>query len=329
MNNQLLDPVWVGKTFDDFLFRPQKGASSSRAGISLSSRLSASVGLELPIVSSNMDSVTGGDMAQTMALEGGLGVIHRGQSIERQCETVAGVKRSHSAVIEQPRTLPLGSTIGEARVFARRHKINGILIETAPGSAILAGVLTRRDIPWDRSHDNEAVENFMTPMAQLKTAGPDVATEDAERIMFEGRIERLPLVDDECRIHGLITRKDVRFLRERPFASKDAKGRLLTGAAVGCAGDFMERAQALLEAGADSLFVDIAHGHSLVMQQGIERLRAEFPEAPLICGNVATGAGARFMCQLGADAVKVGVGPGRGCRTGWNSCRCAAASGDP
>jgi len=262
-----------------------------------------------------MDSVTGGDMAQTMALEGGLGVVHRGQSIERQSDTVARVKRSHSAVIEHPRTLPAGSTIGEARAFARKYKINGILIETSPGSAILAGVLTRRDIPWDRSQDSEIVDRFMTPLAELKTAGPQVATEEAERIMFDGRIERLPLIDDEQRIHGLITRKDVRFVRERPFASKDAKGRLLAGAAVGCSGDFLERAQALLEAGADCLFVDIAHGHSQVMQNGIERLRAQFPNVPLVCGNVATGAGAQFMRDLGADAVKVGVGPGRGCRT--------------
>jgi len=315
MDKQALDPVWIGKTFDDFLFRPQRGVTTTRASIPLRAQLTGALALELPIVSSNMDSVTGGDMAQTMALEGGLGVIHRGQSIERQSETLARVKRSHSAVIEQPRTLPAGSTIGEARAFARRHKINGILIETHPSSAILAGVLTRRDIPWDRVHDSETVETFMTPLAQLKTAGPQVATEEAERIMFEGRIERLPLIDDQRRIHGLITRKDVRFLRERPFASKDIKGRLLAGAAVGCAGDFLERAQALLEAGADCLFVDIAHGHSQVMQHGIEHLRGQFPDVPLVCGNVATGAGARFMCDLGADAVKVGVGPGRGCRT--------------
>ena len=315
MNKQSLDPLWIGKTFDDFLFRPQRGVTASRAAVPLSSSLTHAIALELPIISSNMDSVTGGDMAQTMALEGGLGVVHRGQSIERQSDTVARVKRSHSAVIEHPRTLPAGSTIGEARAFARKHKINGILIENAPGSAILAGVLTRRDIPWDRSQDGEIVDRFMTPLAELKTAGPRVATEEAERIMFDGRIERLPLIDDERRIHGLITRKDVRFLRERPFASKDAKGRLLAGAAVGCSGDFLERAQALLEAGADCLFVDIAHGHSQVMQNGIERLRAQFPNTPLVCGNVATGAGAQFMRDLGADAVKVGVGPGRGCRT--------------
>ncbi len=315
MPSSPLDPMWIGKTFDDFLFRPQKGITETRSGIPLRSQLTSRLALELPIVSSNMDSVTGGDMAETMALEGGLGVIHRGQTIERQCATVTEVKRSHSAVIEQPRTLPLDSTIGEARVFARRHKINGILIETASGSGILAGVLTRRDIPWDRALDIEKIERFMTPFEKLKTGRPDVATDDAERIMFEGRIERLPLVDDERRIRGLITRKDVRFLRERPFASKDLKGRLLAGAAVGCAGDYMERAHALLAAGADCLFVDIAHGHSEVMRKGVERLRAEFADIPLVCGNVATGAGARFMRDIGADAVKVGVGPGRGCRT--------------
>lgn len=213
MPSSPLDPLWIGKTFDDFLFRPQKGITETRSGIPLRSQLTSRLALELPIVSSNMDSVTGGDMAETMALEGGLGVIHRGQTIERQCATVTEVKRSHSAVIEQPRTLPLDSTIGQARVFARRHKINGILIETASGSGILAGVLTRRDIPWDRTLDVEKIARFMTPFEKLKTGQPDVATDDAERMMFEGRIERLPLVDEERRIRGLITRKDVRFLR--------------------------------------------------------------------------------------------------------------------
>jgi len=315
MNNQLLDPVWVGKTFDDFLFRPQKGASSSRAGISLTSRLSASVSLELPIVSSNMDSVTGRDMAKTMALEGGLGVVHRGQPISRQAETVARVKRSHSAVIEHPLCLPAQATIGEARAFAQRHSINGILIETAPASGVLAGVLTRRDIPWQQSADAQGVAQFMTPFDRLKTGAPDIATDEAERIMFDGRIERLPLIDGQRRIHGLITRKDVRFLRERPFASKDAKGRLLAAAAIGCTGDYLERAEELVQVGADCLFIDIAHGHSQVMEKAIPIVRERFAEVPLVGGNVATAAGAIFMRDVGVDAVKVGVGPGRGCRT--------------
>ena len=151
MNHSQLDPAWIGKTFDDFLFRPQKGIASTRSHIPLTSTLTPSLSLELPIVSSNMDSVTGRKMAETMALEGGLGVIHRGQSIEKQALTVERVKRSHSAIIENPLCLPLHATIGEARTFARQHNINGILIETTPGSNILAGVLTRRDIPWQLS----------------------------------------------------------------------------------------------------------------------------------------------------------------------------------
>ena len=315
MNSNSLDPTWIGKTFDDFLFRPQKGITESRATISLTSQLTGQVSLELPIVSSNMDSVTGLDMAETMALEGGLGVIHRGQSIEKQAALVSRVKRSHSAVIENPLCLPITATVGEAKLFARRHNINGILIETAEGSGVLAGVLTRRDIPWQRDFDGRPVAEFMTTFDHLTTAPADVSTETAEQIMFEGRFERLPLIDGERRIQGLITRKDVRFLRERPYASKDDKARLLTAAAIGCAGDYLERADELLKSGTDCFFIDIAHGHSTVMETAIDRLKSQCPGVSLVCGNVATADGARFMRDIGADAVKVGVGPGRGCRT--------------
>ena len=184
-SNQTVDGQWVGKTFDDFLFRPQKGKTSSRTSITLASRLTGNVALELPIVSSNMDSVTGLGMAQTMALEGGLGVIHRGQSIEKQVDTVTKVKRSHSAVIEHPLCLPVGTTIAQARVFARRHNINGILIESHPGSGTLAGVLTRRDIPWDKTAEERRVEECMTPFERLQTSHPEVSADEAEKIMFE------------------------------------------------------------------------------------------------------------------------------------------------
>jgi IMP dehydrogenase len=159
------------------------------------------------------------------------------------------------------------------------------------------------------------VEEFMTPFDELKTAPYPASADDADRIMFEGRIERLPLVDSDRQIQGLITRKDLRFLRERPYASKDSKGRLLVAAAIGCTGDYIERADQLANAGVDCFFVDIAHGHSAVLEKAIEMLKTRFPEVPLISGNVATGEGARFMRTLGADGVKVGVGPGRGCRT--------------
>ncbi len=315
MNRCTLNPAWIGKTFDDFLFRPQEGIATSRSKISLTSSLVAGVNLELPIISSNMDSVTNGSMAETMALEGGLGVIHRGQSIQKQADIVKQVKRSHSAIIDNPLCLPLCATIGEARTFCKKHNINGILVETEPGSNILAGVLTRRDMPWQDAFDNSSVKDFMTPFLKLKTAPYDIGIDDADRLMFEGRIERLPLINDKRNIQGLITRKDLRFLRERPYASKDSKGRLLAAAAIGCTGDYLERADELLSSGVDCFFLDIAHGHSKVLQQGVEQIKKYFPDTPLISGNVATGEAAQFMAQLGVDGVKVGVGPGRGCRT--------------
>lgn len=306
---------WQGKTFDDFLFRPRRGVVSSRREVTLTARLAKTLHLELPILSANMNSVTAARMAKAMALEGGIGVVHRGSSIERQCERVAEVKRSRSAVIEEPLALPLGTTIAAARRFAKRHDITGILIETAAGSRVLAGLLSQRDLPWTRDGENRPVEEFMTPFERLVVAPPGIGVPEAERILFERRIERLPLVDGERRIHGLITRKDILFLRERPFASRDHKRRLLVAAAIGARGDFLERAAALLEAGADCLFLDIAHGHSVVMEQAITAVRERFAEVPLVCGNVATGEGARRLAELGADGIKVGVGPGRGCRT--------------
>lgn len=306
---------FTGRTFDDFLLRPRKGVVDSRRQISLASRLAADIELELPIVSANMDSVTGARMARTMALEGGFGVIHRGSTIDKQAERVARVKRTRSAVIDKPMCLGRGTSIREARECARRHNITGILIETSTGSGVLAGLLSHRDMPWSRESENRPVDEFMTPVERLTTARPGVTVEEAGRILFDARIERLPIIDDERRIHGLVTRKDILFLSERPFASRDAKGRLLVGAAIGARGDFLERAAAVLEAGADCLFIDIAHGHSRVMELAVAAVRERFGDVALVCGNVATGEGAEWLVDLGVDAVKVGVGPGRGCRT--------------
>ena len=305
---------WTGRTFDDFLFRPQKTDSQTRRKISVSSLLTADVTLDLPIVSSNMDSVTGADMARSMAMHGGIGVVHRGMSIARQASEVAVVKRSQSAVIASPLCLPTGTTIRQARRFARQNGITGILIETASGSNVLAGLLSNRDTPVHGANEDRAVDEFMTPLSRLVTGAPDIRTEEAERLMFEHRIERLPLIDGANRIHGLITRRDINLKRAQPGASKDSAGHLRCAAAVGARGDYLERA-ALLEAGADLLFIDIAHGHSLIMEQAVAGLRGKFGSVSLVCGNVATGAGARFMRDIGADAIKVGVGPGRGCRT--------------
>jgi IMP dehydrogenase len=262
-----------------------------------------------------MDSVTEWEMARTMALEGGIGIVHRGMSVERQAEMVRRVKRSHSAVIESPLRLPRGVTIREAKGFARRHHITAILIEEKAGSGILAGLLTNRDIPRRSDLDDRKVDEFMTPFERLHVSPPGIGEDEAERLMFERRIERLPLVDDSRRIRGLITLRDILFFRNRPFSSKDAKGRLRVGAAIGARGDYLERALALVEAEVDLLTIDIAHAHSEVMAKAIGAVRARFGATPLLCGNVATSEGARFLAECGVDAIKVGIGPGRGCRT--------------
>lgn len=310
-----LDPRFLGKTYDDFLFRPQKSVVDSRRDLPLTASLARKLTLGLPVVSSNMDSVTETEMAKTMALEGGVGVIHRATPIARQAEMVRLVKRSYSAVIEHPFRLPRGSTLGAAKAFARSHHVTGILIEEGAGSGVLAGILTNRDIPKRSGFDDRLVDEFMTPFEKLHTSPPGIGEDEAERLMFEKRIERLPLVDDERRIRGLITLRDLLFFRNRPFSSKDVKGRLLVGAAVGARGDYLERSAALVEAHVDFLVVDIAHGHSSVMGAAIDALKGAFEDTPVVCGNVATFEGATFLAERGADGIKVGVGPGRGCRT--------------
>ncbi len=310
-----MEREFVGKTFDDFLFRPQRGKVSSRSHVDLSGRLSARHEISLPIVSANMDSVTGAAMAKTVALEGGVGIIHRAMTIAEQAREVELVKRSHSYIVEKPHCLPQGATIREARLFTRKHNITGILIEERPGSYRLAGLLSNRDMPWSDGMEDHGVEDYMTPAARLVTAGPDISVADAERILFEKRIEKLPLVNNDGIIRGLITKKDLILSRQRPYSSKDKKGRLLVGGAIGARGDYLERAAELIRAGADILVIDIAHGHSDVMKKAVESFRNRIGDADLICGNVGTAEGARFLKDLGADGIKVGIGPGRGCRT--------------
>ena len=309
------DDLFSGHTYDDFLFRPQRGSVATRAAVKLTTRCTRGISLELPIISANMDSVTESSMARAMALEGGLGVVHRAMPIEEQAREVERVKRSHGWVVEEPLCLPRDASLREAREVTRRHGVTGILIEETRGSRVLAGLLSRRDMPHDRGLDSEPVERFMTPFERLVTRSPGVALEEAERVLYEHRIEKLPLVDDSRRIRGLITKSDIMLARERPDSTKDPKGRLRVAAAIGARGDFLERAEALRAAGADALVVDIAHGHSDAMERAVRALRQQFGDLELICGNVGTAEGAKFLCGLGAAAIKVGIGPGRGCRT--------------
>jgi IMP dehydrogenase len=310
-----LEPEFVGRTFDDFLFQPRKGVVRSRRSVRLTCRLSKSITLELPIVSANMDSVTTGDMARTLALEGGLGFVHRAMPIESQAAEVSRVKRRHGYVVQEPIVLPRDASLGEAREVIGRHRITGILIEERRGSGVLAGLLSNRDMPWNDRALERRVDEFMTPFERLHVAAPDVEVREAERILYEHRIEKLPLVDAERRIRGLITKSDLLLASQRPDSTKDAKGRLRVGAAIGARGDYLERADELVSAGADVLLIDIAHGHSDVMAEAIAAVRGRHPRVELVCGNVGTADGAAFLRNLGVDAIKVGIGPGRGCRT--------------
>src|SRR5882672_2930980 len=246
----MAEDLFLGRTYDDFLFRPQRGRVGSRQSVRLTTGFTRGIPLELPIVSANMDSVTESRMARSMALDGGMGVIHRAMTIEAQAREVERVKRSHGWVVEEPIAIPRGATLREAREVARRHGVTGILIEETRQGRILAGLLSRRDMPYGTGHDGEPVERFMTPYERLVTRPPGVSLEEAERVLFEHRIEKLPLVDEARRIRGLITKSDIMLARERPDSTKDPKGRLRVAAAVGARGDFLERAEALRAAGA-------------------------------------------------------------------------------
>ncbi len=309
------EPLFHGATFDDMLFRPQEGVVESRRQVDISMPLVRGIVLKLPLVGANMDTVTGPEMAKALALEGSLGFLHRNCSIDEEAAAVRHVKRQHAYIIEQPRCLHRGIGLGEARRHMERHNVSGILVEERPGSGVLAGILSHRDIPNFPVPDGEPIESFMTPFARLVTARPDIAVEEAEQLMFRRRVEKLPLIGPGRQIQGLITMRDLRLAKNKPWSSKDAKGRLLVGAAIGARGDFLERAEALLAAGADCLLMDVAHAHSVSVERGVRAFRKRCDGVPLVCGNVGTFEGARFLARLGIAAVKVGIGPGRGCRT--------------
>ena len=312
---QHAEPLFLGRTFDDFLFRPQHSPVASRRGVGLAMPLVAGLDLALPVVGANMDTVVGQEMAKTLALEGGLGFLHRNSSIQEQAERVRYVKSRHSYVIDRPVVLERSATMAQARQTIRLHNASGILIEEVKGTGLLAGILSHRDMPLGGRGDERLVSEFMTPRGRLVTRPPSVVIEEAEQVMFDHRVEKLPLVDEQNRIRGLITMRDLKLYKQKPHSTKDGRGRLRVGAAVGATGDYIERAEALRAQEVDCLLLDIAHADADVVEGAIRELRHAFKDLPLVVGNVATASGARWLAELGADAVKVGVGPGRGCRT--------------
>ncbi len=302
----------VGLTFDDVLLVPKYSDVKSRKDADIRTSFTRGIQLSVPIVSANMDTVTEAAMAVALARLGGIGVIHRFLSVEEQVSEVLKVKRSEGVVIEDPITLGPDRTVHEALGLIGDRDIGGIVV--VDRSRKVLGLLTRRDITLEDDLSRK-VSEVMTPRSELITARKGVSMEDAKKTLHSNRIEKLPLLDGRGNLAGLITSKDIMKRKQFPSATKDSKGRLRVAAAVGVKGDHMERSRRLLDAGADALVVDIAHGHSAYAIDTLKEIKRELGDVEVVAGNVATARGALDLIKAGADAVKVGVGSGSICVT--------------
>jgi IMP dehydrogenase len=305
-----------GCTFDDFLFTPQLGVLPRRDPdvVDLSTRFSEHLTIKRPIVSANMDTVTRAAMAIVLAEEGGIGIIDRGfraGDIEPQVAEVAAVKRRQHGVIADPHSIQSDRTVGEARRVMEQTGVGTLTV--VDHDQRLAGLLTQRDVRFVGS--DVRLADRMTPRAQLVVHTGSISLDDAERLMIARKVKKLPLVQPDGALLGLITAKDLVKHKQLPFATRDEQGRLRVGAAIGATGDYLERAAEVLRAGADVLVVDIAHGHSAVMERALNDIRRRFTEVELIAGNVATSEGTKFLLDRGVNGIKVGIGPGGGCVT--------------
>ncbi len=299
-----------GLTFDDVLLIPRHSTIHPR-DVNIGTRFTRTIGLNIPFISAAMDTVTESAMAMAMARAGGIGVIHKNMTIDRQAAEVDRVKRSESGMILNPITLGPDRPLREASALMARFKISGVPIVDDHGK--LVGIITNRDLQFERQLDRP-IHEAMTKEG-LVTAPLGTTLDEAERMLGEHRIEKLPVVDKDGTLRGLITVKDIFKRRQYPGANKDEHGRLRVAAAVGVSKDTPTRAKALVDAGVDALVVDSAHGHSRGVLDTLAQLREAFPDAQLVAGNVATTAGAKALVERGVDAVKVGIGPGSICTT--------------
>jgi IMP dehydrogenase len=301
-----------GLTYEDVLLTPRYSDIRSRKDVDTSAQLTARLRLSIPVVSANMDTVTESPMAIAVARHGGIGIIHRFNTIEQQVAQVRQVKRSESFVIENPYTIGPEQTVGAARDILDRHSVTGLPVIDADGH--LLGLLSGRDILFVQD-DTTQVANVMTPRDRLITARTGTTIAQAEQILQTHKVEKLPLIDEDDRLSGLITLRDILQRTLYPQSSKDEKGRLLVGAAVGVVGDFLDRSIELHRAGCDVLVLDIAHGHSENAVCAMRQIKSRLSGIDLVAGNVATAEGTTDLIEAGADAVKVGVGPGSICIT--------------
>jgi IMP dehydrogenase len=302
----------IGLTFDDVLLVPRYSSIRSRKDVDLSTWLTPGLRLQIPIISANMDTVTEACMAVEMAKNGGIGIIHRFMSAERQAELVRKVKRAESLVVLKPITISAETTVEQAKALMAEEDIGGLMVVDAENRLI--GLVTTRDVLLAPNQRSKA-SAVMTPRERLVVASADESLESARTKLWKARVEKLPLVDGDGRLAGLITVQDIMKIEDHPSATKDDRGQLQVGVAVGVHSDDVQRAAACVEAGADVLVVDIAHGHSEHTLDMVRRLKQAFPSTALIAGNVATAQGVRDLAEAGADSVKVGVGAGSICIT--------------
>lgn len=303
--------VKEGLTFDDVLLIPQK-SEILPSQINTKTKLTKDIELNIPLMSASMDTVTESKMAISMARQGGIGIIHKNMSIEEQASEVDRVKRSESGVIVDPFSLSKGHTIQDADDIMAKYKISGVPI--VDENNILIGIITNRDIKFETDMSRK-IEEAMTTQEHLVTAKEGVTLEQAKDILGKHRIEKLPIVDDEGHLKGLITIKDIEKKIQYPNSAKDKRGRLLCGAGVGITGDLLERVDALYKAKVDIIVLDSAHGHTVNVINALKKVKAAYPDLPVIAGNVATAAGYEDLIKAGADCVKIGMGPGSICTT--------------
>ena len=317
MSFDALADIVRGATFDDFLLRPQYSVITRRdpSVIDLTCRFSTNITLKRPLVSANMDTVTRAPMAIVQAEEGGIGIIDRGfrnGDIGPQVREVEKVKRMQHIVIRDPYAVAPETPLADAVATMKRTKAGTLVV--VDGARRLKGLLTERDVRFVNTRDG-TVASRMTPAESLITGQGELTLKAAEEMMVRRKVKKLPLVDANGTLIGLITAKDIHRQERLPFATRDAHGRLMVGAAIGATGDFIERAAELVKAHVDVIVIDIAHGHSVVMAKAIDAFRKSFPAIELVAGNVATASGVKFLAEHGVNAVKVGIGPGGGCTT--------------
>ncbi|MFZ9057268.1 MAG: IMP dehydrogenase [Flavobacteriia bacterium] len=299
-----------GLTYDDVLLTPAYSEILPREVV-IESKFSRNIKLNVPIISAAMDTVTESKMAIAMAREGGIGVLHKNMSIKTQAEKVRTVKRSESGMIMDPVILPLSSTVGDAKQSMALHRIGGIPIVDAKNQ--LAGIVTNRDLRFERNNAR-AITEVMTSK-KLITVKAGISMTEAEEILQAHKIEKLPVIDEQNNLVGLITFRDITKHSKKPMANKDQYGRLRVAAALGITSDILERAQALVKADVDAVVIDTAHGHSKGVAAALDTIKKHFPNLDVVVGNIATAEAAKYLVDLGADAVKVGIGPGSICTT--------------